>query len=124
MPGAAVASRAGSGVLRCYGVAIQGRRHTRKRYILSGHGLDRLPDPQGVQAASETARSIQYLADLAVCDLEAQGIQPRGWNTLKIDVDEYRLRLNYRFRTRYRVTDRQVLEVEVFYVGHRREAYR
>lgn len=69
-------------------------------------------------------RSIQDLADLAVADLEEQGINPQGWNTLKTDDDEYRLRLNYRYRMRYRVTDEQTLEIEIFYVGHRREAYR
>ena len=69
-------------------------------------------------------RSIQDLSDLAVADLEEQGINPQGWNTLKTDDDEYRLRLNYRYRMRYRVTDQNELEIEVFYVGHRREAYR
>jgi len=69
-------------------------------------------------------RTIQDLVDLAVTDLEEQGINPQGWNTLKMDDDEYRLRLNYRYRMRYRVTDEQTLEIEVFYVGHRREAYR
>ncbi len=69
-------------------------------------------------------RSIQDLADLAVTDLEEQGINPKGWNTLKTDKDEYRLRLNYRYRMRYRVTDEKIVEIEVFYVGHRREAYR
>lgn len=69
-------------------------------------------------------RSIQNLADLAVADLEEQGINPQGWDTLKMDDDEYRLRLNYRYRMRYRITDKQTLEIEVFFVGHRREAYR
>ncbi|MCF6209555.1 MAG: type II toxin-antitoxin system RelE/ParE family toxin [Gammaproteobacteria bacterium] len=69
-------------------------------------------------------QSIQDLADLAVADLEEQGINPQGWNTLKTDDDEYRLRLNYRYRMRYRVTDSQIVEIEIFYVGHRREAYR
>ncbi len=69
-------------------------------------------------------RSIQDLADLAVADLEEQGINPQGWNTLKTDKDEYRLRLNYRYRMRYRVSGKQAIAIEVFYVGHRREAYR
>jgi len=69
-------------------------------------------------------QSIQDLADLAVSDLEEQGINPQGWNTLKTDEDEYRLRLNYRYRMRYRATENQAMEIEVFYVGHRREAYR
>ena len=67
---------------------------------------------------------IQDLADLAIEDLEAQGLNPQGWNTLKTDEDEYRLRLNYRYRLRYRVTAERALEIEVFYVGHRRDAYR
>lgn len=68
--------------------------------------------------------SIQDLADLAVADLEEQGLNPQGWDTLKTNDDEYRLRLNYRYRMRYCVIDKQTLEIEVFYVGHRREAYR
>ena len=73
---------------------------------------------------SKLPQSIQDLADLAVADLEEQGINPQGWDTLKTNDDEYRLRLNYRYRMRYRVTDQNELEIEVFYVGHRREAYR
>lgn len=69
-------------------------------------------------------QTIQDLADLAIADLEEQGINPQGWDTLKTDDDEYRLRLNYRYRLRYRVTDEQVLEIEVFYIGHRKDAYR
>ncbi len=69
-------------------------------------------------------RMIQVLADLAVTDLEEQGVNPQGWNTLKIGKDEYRLRLNFRYRMRYRVTTEQSLRIEVFYMGHRREAYR
>ena len=68
-------------------------------------------------------QSIQDLAALAVADLEEQGVNPQGWNTLKTSDNEYRLRLNYRYRMRYRLTDNFV-EIEVFYVGHRREAYR
>ena len=64
------------------------------------------------------------MADLAVADLEEQGINPQGWDTIKIDDNEYRLRLNYRYRMRYRVIGENKLEIEVFYVGHRREAYR
>ncbi len=64
------------------------------------------------------------MADFAVADLEESGINPKGWDTLKTNPDEYRLRLNYRYRMRYRVTDRKALEIEIFYVGHRREAYR
>ena len=79
------------------------------------------------KASKQLARlplSVQDLADLAVADLETYGVNPRGWNTQKTHSDEYRLRLNYRYRMRYRVIDRRILEIEVFYVGHRREAYR
>ena len=69
-------------------------------------------------------QTIQDLADLAIADLEEQGINPEGWDTLKTDDDEYRLRLNYRYRMRYQIMDKHTLEIEVFYVGHRREAYR
>ncbi len=67
---------------------------------------------------------IQDLADLAVTDLEEQGIKPEGWDIRKTGEDEYRLRLTYRYRMRYGVTDTQELEIEVFYIGHRKEAYR
>jgi len=43
-----------------------------------------------------------------------------GVNSEKTDHDEYRLRLNYRYQLRYRVTGEQTLEIEVFYLGHRR----
>jgi mRNA-degrading endonuclease RelE of RelBE toxin-antitoxin system len=69
-------------------------------------------------------QSIQDLVDLAVFDLEEQGIKPKGWDVKKTDENEYRLRITYRYRMRYRVNDRQELEIEVFYVGHRRDAYR
>ena len=67
---------------------------------------------------------VQDLADHALTDLEEQGINPQGWDTLKTSEGEYRLRLNYRYRMRYRITTEQTLEIEVFYIGHRREAYR
>ena len=67
---------------------------------------------------------IQDLADLAIADLQEQGIKPQGWDILKTNDDEYRLRLNYRYRLRYRIMDEQVLEIEVFYIGHRKHAYR
>jgi len=69
-------------------------------------------------------QSIQDLADLAISDLEEQGINPKGWDTLKTAEGEYRLRLNYRYRMRYRVLEDQSLEIEIFYAGHRRDAYK
>ncbi len=73
---------------------------------------------------TDLVKQHQNLADLAISDIEEQGINPQGWNTLKTAEDEYRLRLNYRYRMRYRVTDDQTLEIEVFYAGHRRDAYK
>lgn len=67
---------------------------------------------------------IQDLADLAISDLEEQGINPQGWDTLKTGEGEYRLRLNYRYRMRYRALEDQSLEIEIFYAGHRRDAYK
>lgn len=69
-------------------------------------------------------QSIQDLADLAISDLEEQGINPQGWDTLKTAEGEYRLRLNYRYRMRYRVLEDQSMEIEIFYAGHRRDAYK
>jgi len=68
--------------------------------------------------------NIQDLADAAVHDLEAEGAKPKGWDARKTGEDEYRVRLTYRYRMRYRVTSGQTLEIEVFYVGHRKGAYR
>jgi len=34
------------------------------------------------------------------------------------------VRTTYRYRMRYRVTSNQALQIEVFYVGHRKDAYR
>jgi len=67
---------------------------------------------------------IQDLADLAVADIEKYGVHPRGWDIRKTGSNEYRLRLTYRYRMRYRITDEKALEIEIFYVGHRRDAYR
>jgi len=67
---------------------------------------------------------IQDLADLAVHDLEAEGPKPKGRDARKTEDDEYRVRLTYRYRMRYRVRSNQALQIEVFYVGHRKDAYR
>ncbi|HEX9627192.1 MAG TPA: type II toxin-antitoxin system RelE/ParE family toxin [Acidiferrobacterales bacterium] len=68
--------------------------------------------------------AIQDLADAAIHDLEAEGPNPAGWAVRKTGEGEYRVRLTYRYRMRYRVTNRRTLEIEVFYVGHRKDAYR
>ncbi len=67
---------------------------------------------------------IQDLADAAVHALEAEGPKPKGWDVRKTAEDEYRVRLTYRYRMRLQVTSAQALEIEVFYVGHRKDAYR
>jgi mRNA-degrading endonuclease RelE of RelBE toxin-antitoxin system len=69
-------------------------------------------------------QTIRDIADEAIADMETEGINPERWNTLKTGDDEYRLRLNYRYRMRYRLTRPGMLEIEVFYIGHRSEAYR
>ncbi len=52
------------------------------------------------------------------------GPMPTGWDIKRMDRDEYRMRLTYRYRMRYRVMRESELEIEVFYIGHRRDAYR
>ena len=69
-------------------------------------------------------KTIQDLADLAITDLESSGINPEGWDVRKTAENEYRLRLSYRYRMRYKISEKHNLEIEVFYIGHRREAYR
>ena len=66
---------------------------------------------------------IQDLIDLAITDLEEQGYQPEGWDVKKTGINEYRLRLTYRYRMRYRIYDNRIMEIEIFYLGHRRDAY-
>ncbi|HLQ26414.1 MAG TPA: type II toxin-antitoxin system RelE/ParE family toxin [Acidiferrobacterales bacterium] len=68
--------------------------------------------------------AIQDLADAAIQDLEAKGPKPMGWDVRKTGNNEYRVRLTYRYRMRYRVINEQMLEIEVFYLGHRKDAYR
>ena len=67
---------------------------------------------------------IQDLADLAIADLEAQGPVIRGWDLRKTADKEYRVRLTYRYRMRYHVLTEGELEIGIFYVGHRKDAYR
>ena len=69
-------------------------------------------------------RKIQDLTDLAVVDLEGQGPVPAGWDVRKTGDGEYRIRLTYRYRMRYRIVQPGKFEIEVFYVGHRRDAYK
>jgi len=55
-------------------------------------------------------------------DLQALGPVPKGWDVRKIDVNEYRLRLNYRYRIRYLV-DEGIKIISITYLGHRKDAY-
>lgn len=69
-------------------------------------------------------KAIQDLADLAITDLEIQGPLIRGWDVRKTADQEYRVRLTYRYRMRYHLPADGALEIEVFYIGHRKDAYR
>lgn len=65
---------------------------------------------------------IQDLADEAIHDLEKEGYNPKHWDVKKIDKDDFRIRLNYRYRMRYRIINKE-LHIEIFYIGHRKNAY-
>jgi mRNA-degrading endonuclease RelE of RelBE toxin-antitoxin system len=67
-------------------------------------------------------RFIQDIADEAVASLEKDGPQPLYWDVKKINANEYRLRLNYRYRMKYPVKENGLF-IEVFYIGHRKDAY-
>ncbi len=69
-------------------------------------------------------KKIQGLADDAMEDLTRQGVNLKGWDVRKTGDDEYRLRLNYRYRMRYRFIREKIVAIEVFYVGHRKDTYR
>lgn len=66
---------------------------------------------------------IQDLADEAICALETEGAIPKFWNCKKIRENEYRVRLNYKYRMKYRVKNTELI-IEIFYIGHRKDAYR
>lgn len=65
---------------------------------------------------------VQDLAVEAITDLGQNGAIPKHWDVKKLDVAEYRIRLNYRYRMRYKVTDNELI-IEIFYIGHRKNAY-
>ncbi len=67
-------------------------------------------------------RSVQDIVDEAVADLEKEGPHPRYWDVRKTDENEYRIRLNYRYRMRYVVKEKELF-IEIFYLGHRKDAY-
>jgi mRNA interferase RelE/StbE len=66
---------------------------------------------------------IQDLVDEAITALEHDGPIPDHWDVKKTGHAEYRIRLNYRYRMRYTLTNND-LYIEVFYLGHRKNAYR
>ena len=66
---------------------------------------------------------IQELTDEAIFALELEGVMPKFWNCKKIGEDEYRVRLNYHYRMKYKIKNTQLI-IEVFYIGHRKDAYR
>lgn len=66
--------------------------------------------------------SVKALLDCAIDDMHNQEPIPQHWDVKKIEKNEYRLRLNYRYRMRYRVMF-DYLIIEVFYIGHRKDAY-
>jgi mRNA interferase RelE/StbE len=68
-------------------------------------------------------KSIQDIAFESLEALEAEGPVPKNWDVKKTGNDEYRLRINYRYRMRYSVKKEKLI-IEVFYVGHRKEAYK
>ena len=56
-------------------------------------------------------------------DLANEGPVPVGWDVCKINDNEYRLKLNYRYRIRYMV-DITIKIIGITYLGHRKDAYR
>ena len=68
-------------------------------------------------------RVIRALIDYAIADLEAEGPHATSWDIKKTAENEYRLRLNYRYRMRYTVKEHELI-IEIFYLGHRKDAYK
>ncbi len=66
---------------------------------------------------------IQDIVLEALEALATEGAIPKHWDVKKTNDNEYRLRINYRYRMRYKVERRRVL-IEIFYIGHRKEAYK
>ena len=66
---------------------------------------------------------IQDLFNEAILAIEQEGITPKFWNCKKIGDDEYRIRLNYHYRMKYKIKDSSQVTIEIFYVGHRKDAY-
>lgn len=77
---------------------------------------------QAAKSIKVLPKSIQEVVLLALEALKNEGSRPRYWDVLQTDKNEFRLRLNYRYRMRYRVVN-EVLVIEVFYTGHRKDAY-
>ena len=67
-------------------------------------------------------KAIQDMAFELMEDLEVEGAIPKHWDVKKTGDNEYRVRINYRYRMRYKVEQEELI-IEVFYIGHRKEAY-
>lgn len=67
-------------------------------------------------------KAIQDIAFELMEDLEAEGAIPKHWDVKKTGDNEYRVRINYRYRMRYSIAQQELI-IEVFYIGHRKEAY-
>jgi len=67
-------------------------------------------------------KPVRAILDEAIEDLKQQGPHPKNWDIVQLDKDEYRIRLNYRYRMIYMVIKQLVL-IEIIYAGHRKDAY-
>jgi mRNA interferase RelE/StbE len=67
-------------------------------------------------------KAIQDIAFELMEDLEAEGPIPKHCDVKKTGDNENRVRINYRYRMRYKVKQKELI-IEVFYIGHRKEAY-
>ena len=79
---------------------------------------------QALKQRGRLPERVRSVVVKAVRGLQEHGVRLKGWDIRKTGDDEYRLRLNYRYRMRYKVIRKGLMKIEVFYVGHRKEAYR
>lgn len=71
---------------------------------------------------SQLPKKVRVAANIVLKALTHEGPRPKGMNVRKLSKNEYRLRLTYRYRMKYRVK-KNVLIIEIFYIGHRKDAY-
>jgi len=79
--------------------------------------------PKADKQLQKLPEAIQDIVLEALEALAAEGVIPKHWDVKKTNDHEYRLRINYRYRMRYKVEPKRIL-IEVFYIGHRKEAYK